>query len=106
MLSTSDERHSARIAAKRLRYAAEFLASLFSATRVARYIERLAALQDVLGGLNDAAVDEALLREVEQADPALAHDASFARGYLLATAQCDAIGLRDRRLRFKSTSAP
>lgn len=101
-----EERHRARIAAKHLRYAAEFFRSLFPAARIARYIKRLAALQDVLGRLNDAAVGDALLREAEKADPALLHDVSFARGYLLANAQRDADGLRDLWRRFKAMSAP
>jgi len=104
--ATPDERHRARIAAKRLRYAAEFFESLLPRARIARYIERLAALQDLLGRLNDAAVGDGLLREAEQSDPALVHDASLARRCLLAAAQRDVDGLRAVWRRFKSTSGP
>jgi triphosphatase len=61
--ATPSDRHRARIAAKRLRYAAEFFASLYPAKRVARYIGALQELQRVLGILNDAAVAERLLDE-------------------------------------------
>jgi len=56
-------RHRLRIAAKKLRYAAEFFASLYPRRRVQSYVRALAALQDVLGGLNDAATQLDLLRE-------------------------------------------
>jgi triphosphatase len=56
--------HALRLAGKRLRYAAEFFAPLFTrgagkATR--RYLKRLAALQEALGLVNDADVAQALL---------------------------------------------
>ncbi|MBE0621829.1 MAG: CHAD domain-containing protein, partial [Burkholderiales bacterium] len=47
-------RHRLRIAAKKLRYAAEFFSTLFPKRRVRPYVQSLAAMQDVLGGLNDA----------------------------------------------------
>lgn len=61
--ATPSDRHRARVAAKRLRYSAEFFASLYPAKRVARYIDALQELQRVLGILNDAAVAERLLDE-------------------------------------------
>ena len=48
-------RHRVRIAAKKLRYAAEFFAALHPKRRVRPYVESLASVQEVLGGLNDAA---------------------------------------------------
>jgi triphosphatase len=48
------ERHALRIAAKKLRYAAEFFAPLFDAARAREYVRALAALQEVLGRGNDA----------------------------------------------------
>jgi inorganic triphosphatase YgiF len=48
------DRHAARIAAKRVRYAAEFFAPLFPRRRTRAYIEALADLQDALGEYNDA----------------------------------------------------
>lgn len=48
------DRHAARIAAKKLRYAAEFFAQLFAARRTRPYLKSLSNLQDVLGRANDA----------------------------------------------------
>jgi len=53
--ASPEERHAARIAAKRLRYVAEFFAPLFPRKRVRAYLKALTALQDVLGRLNDMA---------------------------------------------------
>lgn len=62
---TAVERHALRIAAKKLRYGAEFFAGRHpKAAR--RFIRRLAALQDVLGVLNDAAVTARCLDEIKQ----------------------------------------
>lgn len=58
------ERHALRIAAKKLRYAAEFFAGLYPRKRARPYLAALAALQDVLGALNDAAVTQRLLAEL------------------------------------------
>ncbi len=52
--ASPEERHAARIAAKRLRYVAEFFAPLFPKKRGKAYLEALAAMQDVLGRINDA----------------------------------------------------
>ncbi|MGA8056283.1 MAG: CHAD domain-containing protein [Burkholderiales bacterium] len=62
--ATPAERHAARIAAKKLRYAAEFFAPLFARKKARRYAFALAGLQDSLGALNDAAVTGRLLDEV------------------------------------------
>ncbi len=56
-------RHRLRIAAKKLRYATEFFAALYPRRRVRPYVQSLAAMQDVLGGLNDAATLLRLLPE-------------------------------------------
>ncbi|MCU0841788.1 MAG: CHAD domain-containing protein [Thiobacillaceae bacterium] len=92
---SAPERHAVRIAAKKLRYAADAFASLYGA-RAARYIGRLAALQDELGLANDRAVAARLLGEPKlDADgtraaglvegylcgEALAHEAALARGW-------------------------
>ena len=57
-------RHRLRIAAKKLRYAAEFFAALFPKRRVRPYVQSLAGMQEVLGDLNDAATLLRLLPEV------------------------------------------
>jgi inorganic triphosphatase YgiF len=58
-------RHKARIAAKKLRYASEFFASLYrtkkAADRREAFVEKLEELQDHLGKLNDLAVGQRLL---------------------------------------------
>jgi CHAD domain-containing protein len=47
--------HRLRIALKKLRYTAEFFAPLYPKKDVARYLQKLRALQNHLGDLNDAA---------------------------------------------------
>ena len=56
-------RHRLRIAAKKMRYAAEFFAAMFPKRRVRPYVQSLAAMQEVLGGMNDAATLLRLLPE-------------------------------------------
>jgi CHAD domain-containing protein len=61
-------RHKLRIAIKKLRYAAEFFASLFGRRkahkRLRRFERQLENLQDCLGALNDIAVHEKLASKV------------------------------------------
>ena len=54
--------HRFRITLKKLRYAGEFFASQFPEGNPRPYIKALRRLQDDLGGLNDAAVAERLLK--------------------------------------------
>ena len=79
---TPEERHRVRIAAKKARYATEFFQELHPGGRVKRHIERLTALQDALGWLNDAAVAHGLLGQIGKDHPELAGSADFARGFL------------------------
>lgn len=58
------ERHALRIKLKKLRYAVDFFASLWPKRRTAAFRERLGALQDVLGEMNDAAVARALVGDI------------------------------------------
>jgi inorganic triphosphatase YgiF len=51
-----EARHAARLAAKKLRYAAEFFAPLFPKKRTRNYRKALTVLQEELGAWNDAAV--------------------------------------------------
>lgn len=55
------KRHALRIAAKKLRYAAEFFAELYAHSQVQGYLNALARLQDVLGALNDTATTQRLM---------------------------------------------
>jgi len=82
------ERHRVRIDAKKLRYAAEFFASLYPPKRVRRYVEALEDLQDILGALNDAAVAERLLQEAAAAgpEPIAPRVEGLVRGWIAATA--------------------
>lgn len=52
---TDEERHALRRRLKRLRYAVEFLSSLYEPGRVRPFLKRLKQLQDVLGYVNDVA---------------------------------------------------
>ena len=56
--------HALRIACKKLRYSAEIFASLFDPVKAKRYQSALAALQDILGRLNDLDVARRLLDEL------------------------------------------
>jgi triphosphatase len=59
-----DALHAVRLRAKRLRYAAEIFAPLYSGKGTGRYLRRLALLQDRLGALNDVTVATGLLAEL------------------------------------------
>jgi inorganic triphosphatase YgiF len=62
-----EEQHQVRIRAKRLRYALDLYAAALPAKATARWVERLARLQDELGLLNDMAVAAELLPRVGRA---------------------------------------
>ena len=62
--SNAERRHRLRIRMKRLRYACDFFAASFPGATARPYIKRLAALQDILGDLNDIAVARGLLAEL------------------------------------------
>lgn len=55
------DRHLLRIHVKKMRYAAEFFSDLYPDKKTRPYLKHLAALQEVLGHMNDAAVAETLL---------------------------------------------
>lgn len=57
--------HALRIACKKLRYSAEMVGSLFAADAVRDYLKRLAGMQDALGALQDIAVADRLLHELD-----------------------------------------
>jgi CHAD domain-containing protein len=58
----AQRQHRVRIRAKRLRYALDFFAAALPRRAAADYTQRLAALQDELGALNDVAVAAARLQ--------------------------------------------
>lgn len=104
--STPQDRHRLRIAAKRSRYAAEFLASLYPGKRVRPYVAALTSLQDELGWMNDAVVADRLLSELAEQNEALQADAGFARGYLAARARGGVDRVRRLWKKFKPMSPP
>ncbi len=59
-------RHEARIALKKLRYAAEFFETLFEKDRARDYIDRLATVQEWLGEDHDWTTAERLLGEIAE----------------------------------------
>jgi inorganic triphosphatase YgiF len=79
------ERHELRIACKKLRYACEFFQSIYETKTSARYIGRLASLQDDLGHLNDIAVADQLVRRFTGGDHAatLGTEAAGSAGFVL-----------------------
>ena len=68
---TPKERHRLRIAAKKVRYATEFLQSLYKKDQIKPFLRALKALQDKLGTLNDLAVADQLLAQLQLESPAL-----------------------------------
>jgi inorganic triphosphatase YgiF len=60
----AEQRHALRIAAKKLRYAADFFSGLYPRKASRRYLQALADLQDELGVLNDQAVTGQLLEQI------------------------------------------
>jgi inorganic triphosphatase YgiF len=95
-------RHRARVAAKKLRYAAEFFSSLFPGKRAEEFVSALGKLQGALGRLNDLAVAGRLLTEVvpTASDPALAHAVGIVRGWLAASVAPELKRLGETRRRF------
>jgi len=81
---TLQARHRVRIAAKNVRYAAEFFQSLYPAKRLRSYVAALTGLQGVLGQLNDASVADGLLAQLAQTHPELEQSADLARACLMA----------------------
>jgi inorganic triphosphatase YgiF len=81
---TEEERHAVRIAAKKLRYAAEFFVSLFPRKRARTYLKTLARLQDVLGQFNDGTIAARLASSLERPG----HEAAvgIVRGWVAAQA--------------------
>ncbi len=58
-----EQRHELRKELKKLRYAVEFMAPLYSQRRAQAFLKRMKKLQTVLGELNDAALVRSMLAE-------------------------------------------
>lgn len=81
----ADEWHAVRIATKKTRYVAEFLAGALAPTRRARaFIDALSGVQEALGDINDAAAAARLARELAGEDPALAVGAASVGAWVAA----------------------
>jgi triphosphatase len=97
------DRHRARVAAKKLRYAAEFFAPLFASKRSAAYIAALSRLQSILGRLNDLEIAGELLDQIappEDALPGAAYASGIVRGWLAASVAPQLKRLRRARREF------
>lgn len=91
-------RHRVRIRAKTLRYAAEFFAETFghyARKRHSTFVASLAALQDVLGELNDRVVAQRTARVVAGRSAAMA----FCVGRLIGAQEHDETPLADQAVR-------
>jgi triphosphatase len=58
--------HRLRLMAKKQRYVGEFFRELYPRKATGKYLDTLAAMQDVLGSLNDALVSRHLVEELER----------------------------------------
>jgi CHAD domain-containing protein len=67
--TSATRRHKLRIRVKRLRYACEFFAPCFAAAALEAYTRPLAAMQDMLGELNDIAVARRFLKALGASAP-------------------------------------
>lgn len=85
-LKTADARtrHKVRIAAKKMRYDAEFFYSLYSSRKTGVSAAALKKLQDRLGWMNDIAIGSGLLQELQDEYPDLANAATFLKAHLAA----------------------
>ena len=101
-----DTRHRARIAAKKLRYAMEFFATLYEKKTLQNYAATLTQLQDDLGWRNDLAVADSLLRDMAATAPDAAVGAAYARGFLASRMAEDYGKLKTLWSEFKRLSAP
>lgn len=107
-----EQRHALRIKLKKLRYAVDFFASLWPKRRTEAFRERLSALQDVLGEMNDAAVARALVGDIlaartNTADAqAIAYAAGVVVGWHVGHLRDRAARLQKRWVQFVEAEPP
>ncbi|MEA3120358.1 MAG: hypothetical protein QOI13_3628 [Paraburkholderia sp.] len=99
-------RHRARIAAKKLRYATEFFASLYPEQAIRHYLVALGKLQDDLGWRNDVAVSDGLLKTLASEHPETTTGSGYVRGYLASRVAADRDVLQKLWKRFRRLSPP
>jgi inorganic triphosphatase YgiF len=82
----AEARHRLRIRMKRLRYGCDFFAGAFAGAAARPYSKRMAALQDILGDLNDIALGRRRLAELAPrgGSPGIAAAAAHVRQALAA----------------------
>jgi CHAD domain-containing protein len=73
--------HRLRIAIKRLRYSLEFFGPLLIRADLRRYLDRMKALQEDLGRLNDLANAYPRLAQCAAENPSIAEGVAFAHGW-------------------------
>ena len=76
--------HALRILAKKLRYSAEFFATLYDKQKTSAFLAALSEVQEVLGQINDVAVAHRLLDELAALPELAAHHeaVALAKGWI------------------------
>jgi len=69
MHAHEEERHATRLAAKKLRYAAEFFVSFYPKSRSHDFLQALGKLLDILGKLNDTTTTMSLIHRIIDEHP-------------------------------------
>ena len=91
-----EDRHQVRIAAKKLRYGAEFFGGLYTGKKAgkrhAAFVQALSELQDCLGDLNDIVTGHELLDDLTDTD-LKATSAVFAAGVTAADIEAQSVKL-------------
>jgi triphosphatase len=100
------DQHALRLKAKRMRYAAEIFAPLYSGKAPRRFIRRLAEVQEELGLLNDRASAEKLLAELGGPQGRHAYAAGLVLGVAAAGAMTDVLPRATRRWEKFQRAAP
>jgi inorganic triphosphatase YgiF len=92
-----EERHEVRKELKKLRYAVEFFQNLYAGKRLKRYLERLEALQEDLGHLNDVATARVLTERLKKENPKGSSDWRIGCGIVMGW-HTQAAGILEPRL--------
>jgi triphosphatase len=100
------KRHRLRIAAKKVRYAAEFFQSYFPLKRMRPYVQGLSELQDILGASNDRSVAGGLLRQIAEQRPELALHCDLAQTMLAGGARLRTSKIRRAWRKFTELTPP
>jgi triphosphatase len=107
-----EQLHALRIGAKKLRYGAEAFRDLYPKKKLKRVLTRMKALQDLLGGLNDARTARALLDRLEpqralgQPAIAFAHGDGVVEGTVVMRAKAEREGLEREWKRYERAGKP